>query len=49
MREDWVFVDFARTFMPSWLAKLTSFRVFSLVTLALIIIVVALKVGTSIA
>ena len=43
MREDWVFFDFLRAFMPDWLSKATSLKVASIVTLALIIFVVAMK------
>jgi len=44
VREDWALVDFARGFMPNWLAKLTSLTFVGVVTLALIVLVVVLKV-----
>jgi len=43
MRGDWLYVDFVRGFMPDWLAKATSLKVFGLVVLALLAFVIALK------
>ena len=44
MRDDWVAIDFARAFMPNWMAKATSLKVVSIVTVALLL-VIALKAG----
>ena len=46
---DWAFVDFIRAFVPRWLSKAMSLKVFSLVVLVLLVVVVALKVEASIA
>jgi hypothetical protein len=43
VREDWVFIDYIRAFMPSWLSSLMSMKVVSAVALALVIFVVVLK------
>jgi hypothetical protein len=49
VRGQWIYVDFVRAFLPRWLADATSLKVFSLVVLALLVLVVFLKLGTSIA
>jgi hypothetical protein len=43
VREDWVFIDHLRAFMPWWLSRLMSMKVVSAVALALIAFVVVLK------
>ena len=48
MRDDWVFVDYLRIFVPGWLSKMLSLKVFSAVVLALTVLVVALKMGRTI-
>ena len=45
MRGQWAYVDFVRSFMPDWLARATSFKVFGVVILALIAFVIVLKTG----
>ena len=45
MRGDWVYVDFIRGFMPEWLARATSLKMFSLAVLALLAFVLVLKTG----
>ena len=45
MREDWALIDFARAFMPDWLAKFISMKTVAAVTLALILFVVVLKMA----
>ena len=44
MRGDWLYVDYFRAFMPTWLARATSLKVFSFVVLGLVLFVVALKI-----
>jgi hypothetical protein len=44
VRGDWLYVDFVRGFMPNWLAKMTSLKVFSLVVMALLMFVIVVKV-----
>ena len=44
MRGDWLYIDFVRNFLPNWLAKATSLKVLSAVTLGLIVLVIVLKV-----
>jgi hypothetical protein len=39
-----MYVDFVRSFMPSWLSKATNLKVFSGFVLVLIVVVIALKV-----
>ena len=46
---DWAFIDFIRAFVPGWLSKATSLKVFSLVVLVLLVVIVAVKVEASIA
>ena len=46
---DWAFIDFVRSFLPRWLAAVTSMRVVSIALLVLLIAIVALKVEGSIA
>ena len=43
MRGDWLYVDFVRGFMPNWLGKATSLKVFSLIVVALLAFVIVLK------
>jgi len=43
VREDWVLIDYVRSFMPSPLSRLMSMKVVSVVVLALIVLVVVLK------
>ena len=45
MRDDWLFVDSVRSFMPNWLAKATSLKVIGIAVVALLVLVIALKAG----
>ena len=45
MRGQWAYVDFVRAFMPDWLARATSLKVFSIAVIGLLLFVIALKVG----
>ena len=45
MRDDWLFVDSVRSFMPNWLAKVTSLKVVGIAVVALLVLVIALKAG----
>ena len=44
MRGQWMYVDFVRAFMPSWLANATGLKVFSIVVVGLLVFVMMLKV-----
>jgi hypothetical protein len=45
VRDDWLFVDSIRSFMPNWLARATSLKVVGIAVLALLVLVIALKAG----
>ena len=45
MRGEWAYVDFGRSFMPGWLARAMSLKLFGLVVLALLVFVIVLKTG----
>ena len=45
MRDDWLFVDSVRSFMPNWLAKATSLKMVGIAVVVLLVLVIALKAG----
>jgi len=45
VRDDWLFVDSVRSFMPNWLAKATSLKMVGIAVVVLLVLVIALKAG----